>query len=223
MSRGTGSGDEGHDHRHRDHCRLHPRHRLLACLWAAYPGAVGVASVADWHCAHVCELALASAATMTRLTLEDIAQLPEAIQRQVGEQLCAQPSREHPGLGPLSGAAGSARFTIPWPPSVNRLHGVLRGKILLTRAGRRYYQDSVQAVSAQLPGRSPPISAPARLYVIAHPPDQRRRDLDNLLKCACDVIQKAGIVSDDAWLHDIRILRGEVRTPAGLICTVEAI
>lgn len=162
-------------------------------------------------------------AVTRRLTMEDVARLPEHAQRQIGEALCARPSQQSHRDSPLTEAAGSARFTIPWPPSVNALHSVCRGKILLSRAGRRYYQDAVVAVSSQLPKGSPPQSVPMRLHVLVHPPDRRRRDLDNLLKAACDVIQKAGVVTDDTWFHDIRILRGDVQKPAGLICSVEAI
>lgn len=47
----------------------------------------------------------------------------------------------------------------------------------------------------------------ARLVMAAWVPDNRRRDLDNLLKAALDAIVKAGLLVDDSQVVDLRIYR----------------
>lgn len=45
------------------------------------------------------------------------------------------------------------------------------------------------------------------LFICAFPPDRRRRDLDNLLKCIGDSLQHAGLYKDDSQIDCIYIKR----------------
>jgi crossover junction endodeoxyribonuclease RusA len=47
------------------------------------------------------------------------------------------------------------------------------------------------------------------LEVYAHPPDRRRRDIDNILKCLCDGLQHAGVYEDDCQIDEIHISRAK--------------
>ena len=52
--------------------------------------------------------------------------------------------------------------------------------------------------------------------IAAPMPDRRRRDLDNLLKCALDCLTKAGIWEDDSTIDVLTITRGDVHSPGWL-------
>jgi crossover junction endodeoxyribonuclease RusA len=57
--------------------------------------------------------------------------------------------------------------------------------------------------------------------IIAHVPDKRRRDLDNVLKAACDALQAAHIFDDDEQIDDLRITRGRVVPGGELLVRIE--
>ena len=101
------------------------------------------------------------------------------------------------------------RVVMPWPPTVNTYWRTIsiRGhqRTLISAAGRQYRSDATMAArSAE--------RAFGRLYVTihAHPPDHRRRDLDNLLKAPLDALQHAGVIADDSHIDDLRIIREPV-------------
>ena len=49
-----------------------------------------------------------------------------------------------------------------------------------------------------------------RVEVVAHAPDHRRRDLDNLHKATLDALEHAAVYADDGQIDDLRIRRGDV-------------
>lgn len=75
--------------------------------------------------------------------------------------------------------------------------------------------------SASIQAKNQHIDGPYKLTLLAVKPDKRHRDLDNLFKAASDVLEGAGVVSNDAncvWI--------EARwVPTGPQCTliIEAI
>lgn len=95
------------------------------------------------------------------------------------------------------------RCELPWPPSVNRY---------LRRAGTRMhttneakaYRASVGWLLAQAPrfGRHR-----VRILVDAFPPDNRRRDLDNIGKCLLDAVMHAGVFEDDSQVDELTLRR----------------
>lgn len=120
----------------------------------------------------------------------------------------------------------SLTFTLPWPPSVNRLwrspnRGPLAGRTLLSREGRSYRSLVSGAVLEQ--GR--PESLPGRLSVniIANPPDRRRRDLDNIFKAVLDGLTHAGVIADDGDIDRLEITRSAVVKGGCLIVRITSI
>ena len=98
---------------------------------------------------------------------------------------------------------------LPFPPSVNRYWrhpttGPLAGRHLISEEGRAY-RDAV-AQRAVVHGARRQLGR-LSLAVEAFPPDQRRRDLDNLLKALLDGLQHAGVVVDDAQFDALSIRR----------------
>ena len=49
------------------------------------------------------------------------------------------------------------------------------------------------------------ITGPIKVEIIAYRPDNRKRDLDNLLKAVLDGMEKGMIYEDDAQIKDLSI------------------
>ena len=100
-------------------------------------------------------------------------------------------------------------LTLPWPPSVNHYYARNRnGSTRISEAGRAYRWRVVAecrkaGLAKALPGR-------VHVAITAHPPDARRRDLDNTLKATLDAMQYAGVYVDDAQVDHLSIERGAV-------------
>jgi Holliday junction resolvase len=114
--------------------------------------------------------------------------------------------------GVIRADGGALMFSLPWPPSVNHYWRSVtiagRARMLISRQGRDYARQ-VRAHLALygLPKGAAFGSAPIELCIRAHPPDRRKRDLDNLLKPTLDALTSAGLWEDDAQIADLRIVR----------------
>lgn len=101
---------------------------------------------------------------------------------------------------------------LPWPPSTNQIwrNVVIKGKprTLLSAAGRGY-RSAVLGVVLQA-GAKKGVTGRIRLDITAHPPDKRKRDLDNMLKAPLDALTHAGVWLDDSQVDALLIERGEV-------------
>lgn len=53
--------------------------------------------------------------------------------------------------------------------------------------------------------------------VILYPPDARRRDLDNYMKCLLDALTHAGVWEDDSQIDQLCIFRGQKKAPHGAV------
>lgn len=94
---------------------------------------------------------------------------------------------------------------LPWPPSLNNLYATVNGRRVLTKDGRLYRW----AVQQEVNKIKPPKFETERLSVQidAFPPDRRKRDLDNMLKCALDGLTGAGLWEDDSQIDHLSIRR----------------
>lgn len=63
----------------------------------------------------------------------------------------------------------------------------------------------------------------ARLAVTidAYPPDNRRRDIDNLPKSVLDALQHAGVFDDDAQVDRLTVERCSQRAGGALVVRIE--
>lgn len=57
----------------------------------------------------------------------------------------------------------------------------------------------------------PLVSSRLRLELVMYPPDNKKRDLDNILKAILDALQHANLYADDFHIQQLYIERGEVR------------
>jgi len=97
-------------------------------------------------------------------------------------------------------------LTLPWPPSCNTYYRNIRGKTLISAKGREYRaavadQVLIQRGAKQFAGR-------LSVVIVAHVPDRRRRDLDNMLNGALDSLTHAGVWLDDSQIDSLTISRG---------------
>ena len=104
--------------------------------------------------------------------------------------------------------------TLPWPPSTNRLYrsprrGPLAGRTLLSAEARAYKAKAMAMMHHPVP-----LAGKVGVRIVAHPPDRRRRDLDNLAKIVLDCCKDTLFV-DDSEIDHLTIERGEIDRPAG--------
>lgn len=116
------------------------------------------------------------------------------------------------------GGGGLLVAALPWPPSLNTYWrsppGV--GRVLLSEKGREYRVYTGQLLQAQ---RVAGVRLSGRLgvTVAVFPPDERTRDLDNLLKPLLDCLTHAATIEDDGLVDRLTIERGPKLRPWGLV------
>lgn len=86
---------------------------------------------------------------------------------------------------------------LPWPPSINRLWTTTRSGSWYVTKKARDYKRTVYFIINQFKRPKFAITDVLHLTLIAHPPDKRKRDLDNLLKVLLDALQASGLFEDD--------------------------
>jgi len=102
---------------------------------------------------------------------------------------------------------------LPFPPSVNHYYRRVGPRTLISREGRAY-QERVAAILVALGVR--PLRGPLHMRIEVYPPDNRRRDLDNLQKSLWDALQKGGAYHDDSQVVKFEVEKREV-VPGGKV------
>ena len=112
------------------------------------------------------------------------------------------------------------QLTLPWPPSVNHYWQHTKTHVYISARGRAYRAEVLLNVSNK--GR---FSGDARLqvYITAHPPDRRRRDIDNLLKCTLDSLEHARVFNNDSQVDKLYIERASVIKGGQLEITIQSV
>ena len=107
----------------------------------------------------------------------------------------------------------TAEFELPWPPSVNHYYRHVGPRVLISRDGRKYRERVVARFKND---RVAKYTGPVELDIELYPPDNRRRDVDNSLKCLLDTFTHAGLYGDDSQIQRLTITRREPMPPDGL-------
>ena len=105
---------------------------------------------------------------------------------------------------------------LPYPPSANAIWRNFGGRTIKSAEYRAWIKEAGWAVKAQRPGQ---VSGPFKISLNAVRPDNRRRDLSNLLKATEDLLQAVGIIEDDC-LAEMIIMRW-VTTGDGICVRIE--
>jgi Holliday junction resolvase RusA-like endonuclease len=95
---------------------------------------------------------------------------------------------------------------LPYPPSVNHYWRRVGARTLISRGGRAF-REAVCSILAAHGVR--PLDGPLVVEVTIHPPDKRRRDIDNIQKALLDALQHGGAYQDDSQIVRLTIEKGE--------------
>lgn len=95
---------------------------------------------------------------------------------------------------------------LPYPPSVNHYWRRVGARTLISRGGRAF-REAVCSILAARGIR--PIAGPLVVEVTIHPPDRRRRDIDNIQKALLDALQHGGAYGDDSQIVRLTIEKCE--------------
>jgi crossover junction endodeoxyribonuclease RusA len=106
-------------------------------------------------------------------------------------------------------------LVLPFPPSVNSYwrspnRGALKGRTLISDAGRRFRTNAVGAVLEQLRRRPAPITSNVSVSLTLYPPNRARRDIDNYTKATFDAMTHAGVWGDDNQIKRMLVEWGPV-------------
>ena len=107
-------------------------------------------------------------------------------------------------IGVVVGTEPALRLLVPICPSTNNLYvtrrdGKGRAKTTAYEAWLRLAGQHLLAQRRRL------IDGPVRIEIEA--PVNRTRDIDNLIKPALDLLSSAGVIQDDRYVDDLRIVR----------------
>ena len=93
-------------------------------------------------------------------------------------------------------------FELPYPPSVNHYFRMVQGRMLISREGR-VFRERVCSILAASGVR--PLAGPLALQIEVYPPDNRRRDIDNVQKALLAALQHGGAYRDDSQIVRLAI------------------
>lgn len=95
------------------------------------------------------------------------------------------------------------RFRVPFPPSGNHFYTVAHGRKIISKEGRKWIKAAIESAAEA----DSHVAGSLEVTMWVYPPDMRRRDLDNIIKCVLDVGQKAGLFEDDSQIDVLHVYR----------------
>lgn len=105
-------------------------------------------------------------------------------------------------------------LVLPYPPSVNHAYIHARGRVFLSKKGHEYRAQ----VKALITGMNlQPVDTDVALFIQLYPPDNRRRDIDNVLKVLLDSLQHGGAFVDDSHVQLLHITKEKKSSCGGRV------
>ena len=96
----------------------------------------------------------------------------------------------------------TVEYELPYPPSVNRYWRMVKGRMLISREGRVFRRRICSSLAA---AGAEPMDGPLAVRIEVYPPDNRRRDIDNVMKALLDALQDGGAYHDDSQIVKLNI------------------
>jgi Holliday junction resolvase RusA-like endonuclease len=93
---------------------------------------------------------------------------------------------------------------LPYPPSINHYWRRVGFRTLISREGRRFRERVLAILAAR---RVNPLAGALAVEVDVYPPDNRRRDIDNVQKALLDALQHGGAYADDSQIVQLAIVK----------------
>jgi len=104
-------------------------------------------------------------------------------------------------------AQDEVTLSLNWPPSVNHYWNQRgQGGRYISAFGKAYREEVWVEFKRRYPGRKP-LACRVGVRIFASPPDNVRRDLDNILKSILDSMQHAGVYQDDSQIDALEVYR----------------
>lgn len=94
-------------------------------------------------------------------------------------------------------------ITLPFPPTVNTYWRKWNNRMVISEKGRAYRKAVAELM--MLHGMQKHSKKLLQIEIRAYRPDNRKRDLDNLLKATLDSLANAGVYEDDSQIVDLRV------------------
>ncbi len=110
------------------------------------------------------------------------------------------------------------RIELPWPPTMNTYWRRVGARTLLSRKGREYRQ--LVELAVLIAGGRRNLRGRLSLFISATPPDDRKRDLDNVLKAPLDAMAKSGVYEDDSQIDELIVRRLKPSKPGRLVIEI---
>lgn len=107
-------------------------------------------------------------------------------------------------------------FKLPFGVSLNnayptgrdgKRHASRRARMYRVQVGLSVMEHRSNWIAEKRPVPAFPLKGRLSVTIGAAPPDNNRRDLDNLLKACLDGLQKAGVYEDDSQIDVLQIVR----------------
>lgn len=117
----------------------------------------------------------------------------------------------------------SVTVQLPYPPSVNHYWGHRRDRVYLKKEGINYRVRVAYAIIEQV--KSGPIWLGAfkkklKMTLNVIPPDNRMRDLDNILKAMLDALESAQVYENDNQIDELHIYRKKPEKPGCVVVEI---
>jgi len=109
-------------------------------------------------------------------------------------------------------------LNLPYPPSINHYYIRARqGRIYIGKAGLEY-RGAVGFALDLLDEKT--LTGLISLNIVLHPPDKRKRDIDNVLKALLDALQHGGAFVDDSQIWMLTIVKAEPSKGGSVTVTI---
>lgn len=100
-------------------------------------------------------------------------------------------------------------LTLPYPVTINHYYGFRGSQKFIKKKGKEYREDVERIVNEpyETPFNAVSFGGLIIVSVTIYPPDKRKRDVDNVLKCLLDALQHAGVFENDNQISKLVVER----------------
>jgi len=107
---------------------------------------------------------------------------------------------------------------LPYPPTVNHYWAHTRNGTFIMAKGKQYRRDVIRLVQPYKP-----LLNKLKVLLLVYPPDNHRRDLDNIFKAPLDAMEHGGAYKNDNQICDLRAVRCDVIKPGWIDAYIEEV
>lgn len=112
-------------------------------------------------------------------------------------------------------------LVLPWAPSVNQIwRSNGKGKWYMTKVAKDYKRIVWALVCQERAQHSFPKDQDIEVVMLAFPPDNRKRDLDNIAKLTFDALQDAKVFENDCQIKRIFMEMREKQEMGKILITI---